>query len=82
MRIHQHNVQMKTHGGQQINLKGILVGNGCTDWTVDATAAMPEFLYMHNVMDKDTYAKWVDNKCEDYAGGTFPSVLNEKCIEV
>ena len=56
-----------------------MVGNACTDWTVDATPAMPEFLYMHDLMDKDSYLKWRDNGCEDYAGGVFPSVLPKPC---
>ena len=42
----------------QINLKGILVGNGCTDWEVDAEPAMMEMLYMHNVVDVETYTSW------------------------
>ena len=46
-----------------INLKGILVGNGCTDWEVDATPAMMEFLYMHNVMPIDDFNKWKDYNC-------------------
>ena len=56
MKIHQHNIQEKTHGGStQINLKGIMVGNACTDWLVDTENVMMEFAFMHNLIDRPTY---------------------------
>lgn len=66
----------------QINLKGILVGNGCTDWDVDATPAMMEFLYMHNVMSIDDFKQWKDNNCYWPVEELYDPPTDPKCIEI
>jgi carboxypeptidase C (cathepsin A) len=83
MRIHQHNQQQITQNlGPIIPLQGVLIGNGCTDWLVDTEPAMPDFLYMHNVISKDSYVKWKENKCVEYSDEVFPSNLNEECKKI
>jgi len=54
-RIHQYNQNAKVMNKTLINLKGIMVGNGCFDWKLDGEPAEMEFLYMHNVIDRKTY---------------------------
>ena len=56
-------MQAKTHGLSVYPLKGILVGNGATDWRVDIYPAWAKFGYMHNLMDKDSYEVWKEDKC-------------------
>ena len=57
-RIQQYNHDAKVLNQTQINLKGILVGNGCTDWEVDAEPGWMEMLYMHNIMSIDNFTEW------------------------
>jgi hypothetical protein len=37
----------------RINLKGIAVGNGCTDWSVDTTPALFDLAWSHALYDYD-----------------------------
>ncbi|OMJ83479.1 hypothetical protein SteCoe_15582 [Stentor coeruleus] len=57
----------------QINLKGILVGNGVTNWNVDAYNIWPQFLYWHQLIDDSIYVPWVNNNC------TVMSDMSEYC---
>jgi hypothetical protein len=36
---------------KKINLKGIMVGNGATNWHLDITPAFLDMAYYHNIMD-------------------------------
>ncbi|OMJ72434.1 hypothetical protein SteCoe_29138 [Stentor coeruleus] len=45
-----------------INLKGFMVGNAVTDWTLD-DEAWPYFLYWHQLIDDTIYFPWVNNNC-------------------
>ena len=47
----------------QFNLKGIMVGNGVTDWNVDATVAWPYFLYWHGIIDDTIWIPWNNQDC-------------------
>jgi len=47
------------------NLKGFMVGNGCTNWNYDTTPAYIEMGYWHGLYDDDLYKKITDNKCEE-----------------
>jgi carboxypeptidase C (cathepsin A) len=57
----------------QINLKGILVGNGVTNWNVDAYNIWPQFLYWHQLIDDSIYVPWVNSNC------TVMSDMSEFC---
>jgi len=49
--VHQHNEQSATNPSIQfMNLKGFLVGNGCTDWEVDTNPALPDTLGAFNII--------------------------------
>jgi carboxypeptidase C (cathepsin A) len=45
----------QTKEDDKINLKGILVGNGVTNWTYDATPATVDFLYWRSILDQGTW---------------------------
>ena len=40
-----------------INLKGIAVGNGCTDWTVDCDPAFIKWAWSHSLFNYEWYNK-------------------------
>lgn len=44
-------------------LKGIMVGNGCTNWKYDTTPAYLEMAYWHGLYDDATYQSMKDNDC-------------------
>ena len=44
-----------------INLKGIIVGNGCTDWQKDTTPAMIDMLYEHHFLSQKEYDAFRNN---------------------
>ena len=54
----------KSPKSDQINLKGILVGNGVTDWRVDTQAAVYDFACSHALCSIETYEKYKLN-CKD-----------------
>ena len=44
-----------------INLQGIAVGNGCTDWTVDTTPAFMHLLWTYGMIDEYWHAQLMEN---------------------
>jgi len=50
--------------GFTFNLKGFMVGNGCTDWSVDCTPAYMEMAYWHGLYDDALYNTITSNGCE------------------
>ena len=64
---------------QKINLKGFMVGNGVTDWNVDADSAWPYVLWWHGLIGLDTHIKWVNNHCTYFTNTT---VCNEAYNEM
>lgn len=55
----------KQKSADKINLKGMLVGNGCTNWEYDSLPAMLSTLYYRNVMDTETWDMFNKEKCLD-----------------
>ena len=61
--------------GKKIKLKGILVGNGVTDWKYDSTFAMMDFLFTHHLTSYEhrldyvkyclTNATYDEEKCNE-----------------
>jgi serine carboxypeptidase-like clade 2 len=49
---------------QHINLKGIMVGNGCTNWTFDTTPAMLNMTYWHALYNDELHDKMVADQCD------------------
>jgi len=59
--IDQHNGNMTV---PTINLKGIMVGNGCTNWTYDAEASMIEITYWHGLVGRELWTNMLAAKCD------------------
>jgi serine carboxypeptidase-like clade 2 len=51
-RILDYNNQIRQLGGHLINLKGIIVGNGVTNWVVDGNPSFIEMSYYHGLYPK------------------------------
>ena len=49
----------------RINLKGIAVGNGATDWSVDTTPATMKMLWSHSLFNYKYY-NLINENCEDF----------------
>lgn len=58
-----------------INLKGIMVGNGVTNWTYDAEACMIEITYWHGLMPRELFKSMDSAKC-DWSGLPFGEVTS------
>jgi serine carboxypeptidase-like clade 1 len=56
----------QTNSATKINLSGILIGNGCTDWLFDAGAALPYFAYWHTFINDDLYSNWTSLNCSGW----------------
>ena len=66
-----------------INLKGILVGNGVTLWSVDTDSVWPEFLYWHQLIDDSIYFPWVNLNCSiDFNLQGYCVTLYEKMLDL
>mmetsp|Transcript_20421 Transcript_20421/g.23586 ORF Transcript_20421/g.23586 Transcript_20421/m.23586 type:complete len:468 (-) Transcript_20421:31-1434(-) len=81
MRVHQYNEMAKLNHRTPINLKGILVGNGATDWRYDTTPSYLPMAYNHELMDKTLYDVLVSNNCtwffRDVLPGNHPKVCQD-----
>jgi carboxypeptidase C (cathepsin A) len=47
----------------KINLSGLLIGNGATDWNYDVDAALPFFAYWHAFISDSVYNNWTNSGC-------------------
>ena len=47
----------------QLNIKGLIIVNGVTDWKVDTLPATTAMLFWHNLIDIDMEAKLKKNNC-------------------
>lgn len=59
-----------------------MVGNPATDWTYDTYPSFAEFAYMHNLMDKDDYNVWLEDKCFISFRDVLPSNMTQRCMFV
>ena len=72
LRVHQHNEMSKLNHRTPINFKGIIVGNGATDWRYDVTPSFLPMAYNHQLMDKEMYDIFVNNNCSWYFRDVLP----------
>jgi len=54
LKIDSFNEQSSTNL-DDLNLKGLLVGNGCTDWRQDTLPATLDMLYQHHILSDEVY---------------------------
>jgi len=74
-------MNQKVKNSTQINLKGLIIGNGCFDWKLDGEPSEFEFLYMHNVINRDLFVKWRDNDCFWSYDDIYPHTEKQDCID-
>jgi len=55
-----------------MNLGGMMVGNGCTDWDVDTNPVLPETLFNFNIIPKRLLDAMNENNCKFYGDPTYP----------
>lgn len=59
-----------------INLGGMMVGNGCTNWDVDTNPVLPETLWAFNIIPKRLLDTMNENGCKFYGDPTYPHERN------
>lgn len=70
--IYQNNLQAAFNTNlYEMNLKGMMVGNGCTNWDVDTNPALPETLYNFNIIKKGLMESYQKNDCHIYGDPTY-----------
>lgn len=66
--------------GKYYNLKGMLVGNGATNWHVDAGAdALVDTLWGFNMIPTKLYNDYTNNGCHSYFGDVLPATMPGNC---
>jgi len=74
--IHLHN---KKKGVKKVNLKGMLVGNGVTNWKHDTISAMMSTAYYRSIMDMETWDELNENNC---TGKSYFDNWSKKCVHL
>lgn len=60
--------------------KGMMIGNGATNWHVDAgSEAYIDTLWGFNMIPTNLHTWWKDQKCQDYFGEVLTSNLPGNC---
>jgi len=55
----------QTDASKKLNLKGMMVGNGCTNWDYDCNPATIEIAYGRAMFSTQLYSTIMDNKCDN-----------------
>ena len=64
--IHHHNaIHSRDPSIFKPNLKGFMVGNGCTNWKYDTEAAYYEMAYYHSLYPGEVWEAMQSNNCLD-----------------
>ena len=58
-------VILESEDEDKVNLIGVLIGNGITDWNVDYINAVNDFSYNHAIYSKEEYENYL-NECKNY----------------
>jgi serine carboxypeptidase-like clade 2 len=80
-RINQYNKVSEITGDFEINLKGITIGNGATDWESDIFIAYHQMAYHHNIINKQLHETLINNTCKWYFWDVKPSTDTPVCKE-
>jgi len=80
--IDTHNTMAATDDSIQfINLKGFMVGNGCTDFTIDGNNAMIPTLYGFHIIPEDVYNAYMDVGCNYTIHDCIPTDNDPSCLK-
>lgn len=75
-RIHIHN--LGAAASDKLNLKGFMVGNGCTNWNYDTTPSFVEMSYWYGLISQELHEKLEANNCyEEYT--PYSETLSLEC---
>jgi serine carboxypeptidase-like clade 2 len=80
--IHHHNaVHTRDPTIFKPNLKGMMVGNGCTNWKYDTEPAYMEMAYYHSLYSGETWDAIQSNNCLDeyYNANWKNATLSDTC---
>ena len=62
------------------NLKGFMVGNGVTNWTVDTDPAYIDMAYWHGLYSDSLLADYKENNCaKEFEGMEFKKDFSDPC---
>lgn len=64
------------------NLKGLLVGNGATNWDFDVSPSFPDTVYSFNIIPEHIYGDFVDNGCVFYFNDFRPHDGPDACEDL
>ena len=59
-----------------MNLEGIMVGNGATNWSVDVEPSFPATVKNFNIIPASLYNKFEDNNCHYYFYPSYDTTRN------
>ena len=80
--IHHHNAVHSRDPNQfKPNLKGMMVGNGCTNWEYDTDVAYHEMSYWHSLYPGSVWKQMLDLQC-NFSGGEWGDPLPEGCQQL
>jgi serine carboxypeptidase-like clade 2 len=68
LEIVNHNKNASTPAEEKVNLKGMIVGNGCTDWTYDCNPATIEIAYGRAMYSTELYNTIMQGNCSNNLG--------------
>lgn len=79
--IYQDNLIKSMRKQPTINIKGIIVGNGATDFTVDVSPSYPDVIFNFQLIPKSLYDTFKKNKCHFSFNGVLPESTEEVCTD-
>jgi len=62
-----------------MNLKGMMVGNGCTDFYLDVSPSFPDTVYNFNLIPMDLYDTYKSNDCFNSFNDVIPFTNTAAC---
>ena len=82
--IMNHNmlIDLKQANGTKWNLKGIMVGNGVTDFEVDISPSFPEIAYNFNLIPKKLFDTYTKEGCKRYFRDFKPIEGPQNCLDM
>ena len=75
--IDQYNANATT----PINVKGMMVGNGVTNWTYDTLQASIYTSHNHMLISDELFDSMMENSC-DYSGLNFGRFPSDLCLDL
>lgn len=79
--IHHYNQEHLTDSQFKPNLKGMMVGNGVTNWKYDTEPAYIEMAYWHRLFDDKVYDQMLEKNC-DYSGVALGRLPTGDCLQL